>query len=166
MQQRIVDLARQHAWWALAALLIGLLAMAAKKPQFFGGPLARVPVKHRAKVVAGLGVISGVLDAIVRGTPIADAVLHGLMSAAAAVLFHGVVGGVNPTAAAGEAKGELPVPAEGAAPIQGLPGPDTLPAPPPPVTPFTAVAPAGSGEPWPPRADLDFSTDPKPGAGQ
>ncbi len=166
MTQRILDLARQHAWWALAALLIGLLAMAAKRPQFFGGPLSRVPVQHRAKVVAALGVLSGVADAIVRGTPVTDAVAHGLLSAAAAVFVHGLLGGVKPTAAAGEAQGALPANSEAAPPIQGLPGPDTLPAPPPPVTPFTAVAPAGSGEPWPPRADLDFSADPNPGAGQ
>ena len=82
-------------WPAAAAIVIVLLARAAKEPAV-GSPFARVPVRWRPHVVLALGMLSGILDAAARGTPWGEAIAGGILSAALAVLIHGVAGGVNP----------------------------------------------------------------------
>lgn len=82
-------------WPAVAAAVILVLARAAKSPAI-GSPFARVPVRWRPHVVLGLGVISGILEAVVAGTPWGTAIGTGLLSAAAAIAIHGALGGVNP----------------------------------------------------------------------
>lgn len=82
-------------WPALAAVLIALLARAAKSPSV-GSPLARIPVRYRPHVIASLGVLSGILNAVLAGTPWSYAIPAGLVSAAVAILAHGLAGGVNP----------------------------------------------------------------------
>lgn len=82
-------------WPAVAAAVILLLARAAKAPSL-GSPFARVPVRWRPHVVLALGVLSGVLDAVVAGTPWLTAIGTGLLSAAVAIAMHGAAGGVNP----------------------------------------------------------------------
>ena len=98
MQEQILDLAHRGAWLALAAALIGLLAFAAKQDRL-GGLFAKVPVRQRPRVIAALGVLAGILDAVVRGTPWAQAVTNGSRSGGLAMLVHGVAGGVNPQVA-------------------------------------------------------------------
>lgn len=95
MLDPILDLLSRRAWPAVAAAVILLLARAAKAPAI-GSPFARVPVRYRPHVVLVLGVLSGALEAVVRGVPLGDALLAGALSAACAVLLHGVAGGVNP----------------------------------------------------------------------
>ena len=99
MTDQILDLARRGAWLPLAAAIIGLLAYLAKQDRL-GGLFSRVPVRQRPRVIAALGVLAGVLDAVVRGTPWAQAVTNGLLSGGLAMLIHGVAGGVNPQQAA------------------------------------------------------------------
>lgn len=160
--QEIIDLIDKGAWLVAGALLIGLLAQAAKAPRFFGGPLARIPRERRVYVVAGLGVLSGVLEAVVRGVPWPRAIAQGVLSAGLAVLGHNLGGGISPAAAAAppQAQGDLPAPSSGPVvdtTLADVPSaPDTVVAAPP-VTPFTAS--------WPPTTDFDFSRDPRPSGG-
>ena len=98
MTDQILDLARRGAWLPLAAAVIGLLAFLAKQDRL-GGLFSRVPVRQRPRVIAALGVLAGILDAVVRGTPWAQAITNGLLSGGLAMLVHGVGGGVNPQAA-------------------------------------------------------------------
>lgn len=95
MTDQILDLARRGAWLPLAAAIIGLLAFLAKQERL-GGLFSRVPVQQRPRVIAALGVLAGILDAVVRGTPWPQAVTNGLLSGGLAMLVHGVGGGVNP----------------------------------------------------------------------
>ncbi len=94
--QDLTDLIDKGAWLTAAALFIGLLARAAKEPWFFGGPFARVPRQHRWLVIAGLGLVSAVLEALVRGTSWPRAIAHGVLSAGAAMFGHAMLGGVSP----------------------------------------------------------------------
>lgn len=138
----------QGAWLAVAALLIALLARAAKEPRFFGGPLARIPRERRPYVIAALGLLSGVLEAAVRGVSWPRAIAQGALSAGLAMLGHGLAGGVSPeTAPASPAKGTVP-------PVSAVVVETTIAdlPPTPRVTPFTAT----------PPQDLDFADDPKP----
>lgn len=74
-----------HAWWALAALVIGGLVRLAKSDV----PLpVTIPPKYRAFAALGLGVASGILQAIATGTPWATALLQGLSAAATAIVGH------------------------------------------------------------------------------
>jgi hypothetical protein len=96
--EQILDLIHRHAWVALAALVIGLFALALKSPAI-GSPLARIPREQRPRLILLAGVASGVLQAVVAGTPWIDALVGGLVSAGVAVLGHGVAGGLSPLAA-------------------------------------------------------------------
>lgn len=100
-------------WLAFASLAIAFLARAAKAPAI-GSPFARVPVRWRPHVVLALGVLSGVLDAVMRGTPWVRALGLGLVSAAVAIAGHGAVGGLDPHAPA-------PAPEEDVEPIEPAP---------------------------------------------
>ena len=90
----MIDLIRAHAWVPLAALTISVLLVAAKSPRI-GSIFARVPREHRPRVVLALGALSGVLDAVTRGTPWPEALVYGLLSAGLAALGHGVAGGLT-----------------------------------------------------------------------
>lgn len=133
----LFDLLSRHAWIAAAALVIGLLLRAAKEPTV-GSIFARVPRQHRPRVVLALGVLSGVLDAGVRGTSWPVAILFGLCSGALAMAGHGALGGVSP---APQTQGELPISAT------GLPVPPAAPSGtlvvPPDLTPAPATTPTG-----------------------
>jgi hypothetical protein len=96
--EQLLDLAHRGAWLALAAAVIGLLALAAKQDRL-GGLFSKVPVRQRPRVIAALGVLAGILDAVVRGTPWAEAITSGILSGGLAMLVHGVAGGVNPQVA-------------------------------------------------------------------
>ncbi len=108
MNDQVLDLVDKGAWLALAAAVIGLLARAAKEDRL-GGLFARVPVQQRPRVIAALGMLAGILDAVVRGTPWPNAIVGGVLTGALAMWAHGVAGGVNPRPApASVAHGELP----------------------------------------------------------
>lgn len=140
--QEISAFIDKGAWLAAAALLIGLLARAAKSPRFFGGPFARVPRERRPYVIASLGLASGVLEALVRGVSWPRALAQGALSAGLAMLGHGLAGGVSPEKpAAPPAQGALPAPG----PVVDTmlhdlpPGPRATEAAPATATPFTAT---------------------------
>lgn len=135
MNEQLSSLIDRAAWPAVAALVIGLLARAAKEPAV-GSLFARIPRQHRPRVVLALGVLAGILDAVVRGTSWPTAIVSGLVSGAVAIAGHGALGGVSPEPT--PVKGELPVA-------------DSVVDAPPRVTPFTAA----------PSQDLDFD-DPAP----
>lgn len=160
--REITDLLDRGAWLAASALLIGLLAWAAKSPRFFGGPLARIPRERRVYVVAGLGVLSGVLEAVVRGVPWPRAIAQGVLSAGLAVLGHNMGGGISPAGAPPQAQGDIPVPAAGLVvdtTLADVPSaPDTVVAAPP-VTPETSgVVPAQPVV----EASLAWGPEPRP----
>lgn len=78
-----------HEWLALSALIIGALVRIMKS-ETFAGPLARIPAKWRPVIALGLGITSGVIDAIVNGTKWQTAVVSGLISATIAISAHEV----------------------------------------------------------------------------
>lgn len=89
MDQDVLDLVSRHQWVALAALLIGLLARVSKEDVSF--PPFVVPPRWRPYFVLGLGMLSGILQAVSTGTAWKDAMLGGLVSAFAAMAGHDVV---------------------------------------------------------------------------
>lgn len=91
----MIDLLVEGPWPAFATAVIVILMRALKEPAV-GAPVARIPVRWRAVLVLVLGVASGMLDAVSRGTDPVRAIAWGVVSAALAVLVHGVGGGVNP----------------------------------------------------------------------
>jgi hypothetical protein len=142
----VLDLIRTHAWLAVATLVIAAGLAAAKSPAV-GSVFARVPREQRPRIVLALGVVSGVLDAITRGTPWPEALAYGVVSAALAALGHGAAGGLAPadTLKPGQVRGTSPP--YGTVTIEGYVGPSPL-----------------SSRPHDvdlPNPDLDFSKDPK-----
>lgn len=89
------DLADGGAWTALAALAVALIARAAKENRL-GAVFSRVPVHHRPRVVAALGILAGILEAVVRGVPWVRAIVGGVVTGGLAMWVHGVAGGVSP----------------------------------------------------------------------
>lgn len=98
--QSLIDLVIAHQWWAVASVVVGLLVRYSKSDTF--GPV--VPARYRPALALGLGVLSACLEKIASGAPWAYTLVGGVLSAAVAVLGHGLIvdgvrGGV-----------ELPVP--------------------------------------------------------
>lgn len=84
----IIPLIQSHAWVPLAALVIGFLVRTLKSDAFVLPSWAAVAAPYRPLLVLALGVVSGVLDAIVGGTPWRDALVGGLLSALMALIGH------------------------------------------------------------------------------
>lgn len=84
----LLALAQSHAWLAFSALLIGLVVRMLKDDAFILPASWSVASKYRPLVAVGLGLVSGVLDAVVRGTPWRDAIVGGLLAALVAMLGH------------------------------------------------------------------------------
>lgn len=81
---------QQITWVAVAALAIGAIVRALKSDS----PLPEwlhVPKEWRPVLATGLGVVSGVLDAVVMGTTWPNAILGGVLSAVSAIAGHEVV---------------------------------------------------------------------------
>ena len=77
-----------HRWVAAFALIIGAVVRLLKSDT----PLPfSVPARWRSWLALALGAVAGVLDAVVAGTPVRDAVLQGLVSAALAMVGHDTV---------------------------------------------------------------------------
>jgi hypothetical protein len=96
---QIQPLIDQGKWAALALVIVVLLARA--KSPAIGSPFARVPVEHRPRVVAALGILTGILEAVVRGVPWPKAIAGGVITGALAMWIHGVAGGISPRPAPG-----------------------------------------------------------------
>ncbi len=96
----LVDIVIAHKWWAVASVAIGALVRYTKSDT--PGPV--LPARYRPALALGLGVLSACLERIAAGAPWEYTLAGGLVSAAVAVLGHGViVDGVRGGA-------ELPVP--------------------------------------------------------
>lgn len=75
----------EHKWLAALALFIGAIVRLLKSDT----PLPwTVPAQWRSWLAIGLGVVGGVLDALVIGTPTVRALLQGLAAAAIAIAAH------------------------------------------------------------------------------
>jgi hypothetical protein len=75
----------EHKWLAALALFIGAMVRLLKSDT----PLPwTVPAQWRSWLAVGLGVVGGVLDALVAGTPSVRALLQGLGAAAIAIAAH------------------------------------------------------------------------------
>lgn len=83
----LVSLIASHQWVAVAALIIGAVVRLLKSDT----PLPTVPARWRAWLAIGLGIVAGVLDALVAGTPLVSAVLQGLGAALTAITTHELV---------------------------------------------------------------------------
>lgn len=80
----LIQLLVLHKWLAASAAVIGLCVRLLKSDS----PVMPVPAAYRAWLALGLGAVSGVLDQIVNGTPVLQAVLGGLGSAMIAITGH------------------------------------------------------------------------------
>jgi hypothetical protein len=83
----VVQLALDHQWVALAAVIINLVVRLLKSGRF-PALTEWIPPKARVLVALLLGFLAGGLDAVVRGTPWSEALVGGIVAAAVAVLTH------------------------------------------------------------------------------
>lgn len=76
-----------HKWLLVSALVIGTLVRLFKSdsPLPFG---IAIPARWRGWAAVGLGVVAGVLNAMVNGTPLRDALLQGVAAAIGAIIGH------------------------------------------------------------------------------
>lgn len=75
------------AWFGVTAVIIGAIVRVLKSDT----PLATVPARFRPWLALGLGVVSGVLQAIASGTPWMQALTSGIGAAATAIVGHDVL---------------------------------------------------------------------------
>jgi len=87
--QALVELASQHKWVALAALVVGTLVRAMKADSTFL-PFD-VPARWRPLLALGLGISSGVLQKATTGTPWREAIMGGVISGVMAIVGHDVL---------------------------------------------------------------------------
>ena len=87
--QPILDLIAQHKWVGVAALVIGLLVRMMKEDTSF--PPFAIPSRWRPYLALGLGIASGVLQAVSTGTPWKTALTGGLVSGVVAIVGHDTV---------------------------------------------------------------------------
>lgn len=84
----LIELLNAHKWVALAALVIGAVVRLLKSDT----PIPiDIPSRWRPVVALGLGVVSGVLEALATGKPWLEAVIGGFVSAFAAMSGHAVL---------------------------------------------------------------------------
>lgn len=69
-------------WWVVAA---GLILVAIYVVRGLTGLWDRIPYKYRRAVVLGLGILSGVAQAVFTGQPWLPALVGGLLSAVSAI---------------------------------------------------------------------------------
>lgn len=86
--QAVVDMVAKRAWVPLAALVVGLIVRLLKSDTKV--PID-VPPRVRVWLALGLGVLSGVLEAVATGRAWGDAIVGGVVSAALAILGQNVV---------------------------------------------------------------------------
>lgn len=82
---QLIELVKNHAWVPLAALVINLLVRQLRSDAAL--PI-NIPPRWRSWAAFALGVVSGILQAVITGTKWADAIIGGLLSAALAVFGH------------------------------------------------------------------------------
>lgn len=86
--QSALALCLAHAWLPLAALVIGFLVRIAKNDV----PVpVNIPARYRSIAAIALGILSGVVQAIVAGVSIPMALLQGLGAAMTAIAGHDVL---------------------------------------------------------------------------
>lgn len=83
----LVDLVSRRAWVPLAIVVIHALVRLLKSPKL-PAPFNRIPPNYRPWVAFVLGIVSGILQSVVTGTALADAIIGGLISAAFAAFGH------------------------------------------------------------------------------
>lgn len=82
------ELISQHAWWALAALVIGAIVRLLKSDT----PLPfSVPPPARVWLALGLGISAGVCDKLASDTPWEQALIGGLLAALTAIAGHDTI---------------------------------------------------------------------------
>lgn len=91
---QLVALMQAHKWLPVAALVIGALVRFAKSDVPI--PFWNVPAKYRTWLAMGLGVVYGVFQSVIGGTPLVTALLQGLAAAMMAIVGHeAIVEGVR-----------------------------------------------------------------------
>lgn len=106
---QLLALAKSHAWVPLAALIVSLLCAAMKNPML-GQVMLKIPSRARMLMPLALGQVSAVLQVMIAGTPPAQAIAGGLVTAAFALLAHqgvveGMLAGVEPFVSCGGSSG-------------------------------------------------------------
>lgn len=82
---QVTTLISAHGWLALVALGIGLLVRLSKADVTW---FPNVPPQYRAWGAVALGVAAGVVDSLVKGAPLATALMQGLAAAMMAITGH------------------------------------------------------------------------------
>lgn len=85
---QLFQLISEHKWIAVMAVVIGAVVRLLKSDT----PLPfSVPARWRSWLALGLGAVSGVLDSLMAGTPLLQALVEGLGSAMLAIVGHETV---------------------------------------------------------------------------
>jgi hypothetical protein len=89
--QAFYDLLLAHKWWGVAAVVIGILVRCTKDDRLVAWIPVSVAARWRPLLAVGLGIISGVVEAIAAGTVWPVALIGGIGSAITAMSAHAVV---------------------------------------------------------------------------
>lgn len=87
--KQAADLFSRHAWVPLAALVIHVVVRMSKSDSW--PPWFTITPRARAWLALGLGIFSGVLDAVVNGVSWQSAIVGGIISALIAIGGHDLV---------------------------------------------------------------------------
>jgi len=88
--ETIITLIMSHQWLALSVVLIGVTVRLLKTERAQRW-LVAIPPRYRPLLAVGLGIVSGILEAIAAGTPWIEALLRGLLAAVVAMAGHDVI---------------------------------------------------------------------------
>lgn len=82
---QLYDLLMTHKYWAFASVAVGLIVRLLKAHPVLA---EKLPSRVRPWIAVILGIIAGVLESIVAGTPILKALILGTISGGGAILGH------------------------------------------------------------------------------
>jgi hypothetical protein len=88
---QLLALAKAHSWVALAALVIGLLVRLVRDDSTVAWFPITIPSRWRPLIALGLGIVSGILNALVAKVDWPAAIVGGVVSAVTAMGGHAIV---------------------------------------------------------------------------
>lgn len=83
------EMVKNHAWVPLAALVIHVVVRMSKSNSW--PPWFTITARTRSWLALGLGIVSGILDAVVGGSAWGPALVGGLISAITAISGHDLI---------------------------------------------------------------------------
>ena len=111
---QILALVKAHSWIALAALVIGFLVRLVRDDSTVAWFPITIPARWRPLIALGLGIVSGILNALVAKVDWPSAIVGGVVSAVTAMGGHAVViNALRNGRELGEKKAEAKAPGSG-----------------------------------------------------